>query len=103
MIIKLKGGDLKSVRMGQGIVPRENELFVPDEWGTDEFLEVFFECFYKSENFSIKEDFEEPFKLFEVTLSKGTSGEHCINPFDSECSFTLFEVTRDKELLCETN
>ena len=97
MIIQLKGGDIKSVRMGRNMVPQENELFVPDEWGTDELLEVFFECFYKPENFTIKEDSEESFKLFEVTLAKGTSGDHCINPFDTDGSFSLIEVIEDWE------
>ena len=66
MIVEIVDNKIKSIEFGEFRNPRRNELFVPDDWGTEQIMGILFGDGYDENKFSIKENSEDSFNLFEV-------------------------------------
>ncbi len=92
MILRFEGGTLKGIRFGRNLSPGAKEFFVPDDWGTNEIKSMFFESSYDKIVFSIKENPELSFELFDVCMTNNETGENLISFFSPDSPFSLKEV-----------
>lgn len=93
MIVNTSNGRIKSVEVGEYRIPKKGEFFVPDDWGTKEIMGVLFGEEEYDDSFSVCEDPDVSFCLFEVfSDSKSKENKNTININCPEDVFDLLEI-----------
>ena len=94
MIVEIADNKIKSIEFGEFRNPRRNELFVPDDWGTEQIMGILFGDGYDENKFSIKENSEDSFNLFEVgtDINNIEKNENIIDANFPDDFFNLLEI-----------
>lgn len=104
MILKIENGQIKNIKISFSSKSlKDGEVFVPEDWGTDEIRNIFFSDIYEPSTFCIKENPDKMFELFDVSgkynkkeINKNISNfsiqENPDNPF------FLFKIESNKDI-----
>lgn len=90
MIVKIENGNIKSVEISNRLISCNNEVFVPDDWGTEDIFSIVKEP---------KKEILNQITLFDISLSDDTYfSKYSINntfKYDEFCLFDIFNGNKE--------